>query len=98
MQLPVFNFKNIIVETDTNIAIVSLNRPDKRNALNAETIEELISFFSAIPTLGLKAVVLRAEGEHFSAGLDLIEHQKQQRSASEFMQICLRWHEAFNKI
>ena len=46
MQLPVFNFKNIIVETDTNIAIVSLNRPDKRNALNAETIEELISFFS----------------------------------------------------
>jgi enoyl-CoA hydratase/carnithine racemase len=98
MQLPVFKFKNIIVEADTNIAIISLNRAQKRNALNIETIEELISFFSELPNLGVKAVVLRAEGEHFSAGLDLIEHQKEQRSASEFMQICLRWHEAFNKI
>ena len=40
MKLPTFNFKNIVVETDKNIAIVSLNRSTKRNALNAEMIEE----------------------------------------------------------
>ena len=98
IKLPAINFKNINVEADDNIAIVSLNRPTKRNALNAETIEELISIFSALPRCGAKAVVLRAEGEHFSAGLDLVEHHQQERSAAEFMQICLRWHEAFNKI
>lgn len=98
MQLPISNFKNIKIDVEATVVIVSLNRPDKRNALNVETIEELISFFSALPGLGFKAVVLRAEGEHFSAGLDLVEHQKQQRSASDFMHICLRWHEAFNKM
>ena len=98
MKLPTFNFKNIVVETDKNIAIVSLNRSTKRNALNAEMIEELISIFSAFPRYGVKAVVLRSEGKHFSAGLDLIEHLQQERSASDFMQVCLRWHEAFNKI
>ena len=98
MQLPSLDYKNINVEADNNIAIVSLNRSAKRNALNAETIEELISIFSALPRCGAKAVVLRAEGEHFSAGLDLIEHHQQKRSAAQFMQICLRWHEAFNKL
>ena len=41
MKLPVINLKNINVKADDNIAIVSLNRSSKRNALNAETIEEL---------------------------------------------------------
>ena len=98
MQLPPVKFRNIKVESEDNIAIVSLNRPAKRNALNAETIEELISIFSVLPRSGAKAAVLRAEGDHFSAGLDLIEHHQQARSAEEFMQICLRWHEAFNKM
>lgn len=60
MQLPTISFKNINVEADDNIAIVSLNRPAKRNALNVETIEELISIFSSLPRCGAKAVVLRA--------------------------------------
>ncbi len=98
MQLPPVKFRNIKVESEDNIAIVSLNRPAKRNALNAETIEELISIFSVLPRSGAKAAVLRAEGDHFSAGLDLIEHHQQGRTAGEFMQICLRWHEAFNKM
>ncbi len=43
-------------------------------------------------------MVLRAEGPHFCAGLDLVEHGREERSPAEFMRICLRWHEAFNKI
>ncbi len=46
----------------------------------------------------MRAVVLAAKGEHFCAGLDLVEHHKQDRSPAEFMHICLRWHEAFNKM
>ena len=90
MQLPSLNLNNLKLEADDEIAIVTLNRPAKRNALNAETIEELIAVFSAMPRTGARAVVLRAEGDHFSAGLDLVEHHKQERSAADFMHVCLR--------
>jgi (methylthio)acryloyl-CoA hydratase len=83
---------------DDGVLVATLNRPEKRNALNAQTIEELVTLFSAIPQSGVRAVVLAAKGDHFCAGLDLVEHHKQDRSPAEFMHICLRWHEAFNKM
>jgi enoyl-CoA hydratase/carnithine racemase len=83
---------------EDGIAIVTLNRPSKRNALDADTIEEFISLFSALPRSGARAVVLRAAGDHFCAGLDLVEHFEKDRSAADFMHVCMRWHEAFNKI
>jgi enoyl-CoA hydratase/carnithine racemase len=78
--------------------IVTLNRPDKRNALNAETIEALVTLFSGAMAQGARAIVLTAAGDHFCAGLDLVEHHKADRSPAEFWQLCLRWHEAFNKM
>ena len=93
------DLKNITVKLDEDdIATVNLNRPAKRNALNAETIEELIFVFTELPRAGARAIILRAEGDHFCAGLDLVEHHAEDRTAGEFMHICLRWHEAFNKM
>ena len=83
---------------DEGIATLTLNRPAKRNALDAQTIEELIGVFTALPSSGARALVLKAAGPHFCAGLDLVEHGRAERSPAEFMRICLRWHEAFNKI
>ena len=83
---------------EDGVLVVTLNRPEKRNALNAQMIEELATLFSAVPRSGARAVVLAAKGDHFSAGLDLVEHHKADRSAAEFMQVCMRWHEAFNKM
>lgn len=83
---------------DNGVHVMSLNRPTKRNALDLETIEDLVTFFSTAHQNGVRAVVLRGEGEHFCAGLDLIEHWKEDRSPDEFMHVCLRWHEAFNKM
>ena len=92
--------ENLLVElSDEGIATLTLNRPQKRNALDVQTIEELITFFSALPrNPSVRAVILRAEGEHFCAGLDLVEHHNDDRRPEEFMHICLRWHEAFNKM
>lgn len=98
MHLPGLELVNTILKIEDEIAIVTLNRANKRNALNLDTIEELIAIFSMLPKSEARAVVLRAEGDHFSAGLDLVEHHKQQRTASDFMQVCMRWHEAFNKM
>lgn len=92
------SFETLRVEIEENIAIVSLNRPDKRNALDESTIDQLIRLFTAVPRQGIRAVVLRAEGPHFCAGLDLVEHFKEDRTAADFMHVCHRWHEAFNKM
>ncbi|MEO0497958.1 MAG: methylthioacryloyl-CoA hydratase [Pseudomonadota bacterium] len=83
---------------DNGVYVVRLNRPEKRNALDVVTIEELIRFFSGARLAGVKSVVLAGEGDHFCAGLDLIEHWKADRSPDDFMHVCMRWHEAFNKM
>ena len=98
MPLNSLDLKNLNIEIDENIAVIRLVRSAKRNALNVDTIEELISVFSALPRSKIKAAVLCAEGDHFCAGLDLVEHHQAERTAADFMHVCLRWHEAFNKM
>ena len=83
---------------DNGLYVVTLNRPEKRNALDVVTIEELIRFFSGARMAGVRAVLLEGAGDHFCAGLDLVEHWKADRSPDDFMHVCLRWHEAFNKM
>jgi enoyl-CoA hydratase/carnithine racemase len=93
------DFVNLLVDRQPDgVWVVTLNRPEKRNALNAATIEELVTLFSGAMTAGARAIVLTAAGTHFCAGLDLLEHHKADRSPAEFWQLCLRWHEAFNKM
>jgi enoyl-CoA hydratase/carnithine racemase len=83
---------------EDGVLVVTLNRPAKRNALNAQTIEELVTLFTSTAQSGVRAVVLAAKGDHFCAGLDLVEHHAKDRTPAEFMHICMRWHEAFNKM
>ncbi len=85
-------------QTADGVLVASLDRAEKRNALDAIAVDELIRLFDAVPKTGVRAVVLRAEGPHFCAGLDLVEHLKADRRPEQFWQICLRWHEAFNKM
>ncbi|MBT3142501.1 enoyl-CoA hydratase [Phaeobacter gallaeciensis] len=92
-------FENLAFDVhDDGVWVVTLNRPTKRNALDLATIDELVDFFATAPRAGVKAVVLAGSGDHFCAGLDLIEHHDADRSPADFMHVCLRWHEAFNKM
>jgi len=51
---------------------IVLNRPDKRNAFDDVIIQQLISAFTDVHAdRETKAVILRSEGKHFSAGADL---------------------------
>src|SRR5262249_27233181 len=64
----------VLVHEDGPAARVTLNRPDKRNALSLELMEELIDTLrrtSAEP--GVRVIVLEAAGPAFSAGHDLGE-------------------------
>ena len=62
------------VEREGGVARVTLNRPEVRNALNAELIATLAWTFEAFaeePPEGLRAVVLTGAGEVFCAGADI---------------------------
>jgi enoyl-CoA hydratase/carnithine racemase len=69
------------VERRGTIAIVTLNRPEKRNSLSDELVLGLQTFFSTIPRDCL-AVVMKGAGDHFCAGLDLNELKEATTSES----------------
>ena len=57
---------------DGAVATLTLARPDRRNALSLEVLQNIIKGFEAVPPEA-GVVVLRAEGKAFSAGHDLSE-------------------------
>lgn len=61
---------------------VLLNRPDKRNALDAEMLAGLQAAFTEPPGPGERVAVIRAEGPVFCAGLDLKERSARPGGAS----------------
>ena len=63
---------SLATERHGDIAVLRINRPQKRNALDDETIIGIETFFASLPD-GVRTVLLAGEGEHFSAGLDLSE-------------------------
>lgn len=63
----------IQLEQEGEIVHIILNRPDKRNALNLPMMEQLDSAIDQVERLsGIRVVILRAEGQGFSAGIDLM--------------------------
>ncbi|WP_407524961.1 crotonase/enoyl-CoA hydratase family protein [Methylobacterium oryzisoli] len=77
------------------VAVVTLARPGKRNALDDGMILALERIARNLPD-DVRALVLAAEGEHFCAGLDLAELT--QRDAPAGMLHSRMWHRAFHEI
>jgi (methylthio)acryloyl-CoA hydratase len=87
--------KSLEVEWRDEVALLRIARPEKRNALNDPTVLGIDTFFSSIPE-HVKAVVIEAKGENFSAGLDLSEITD--RDAVGGVVHSMMWHTAFAKI
>jgi len=68
-------YENIQVEFENNITYVTINRPNKLNALNRDTIQELHEAFTeAEEDVDTKVVILTGTGEKaFVAGADISE-------------------------
>jgi (methylthio)acryloyl-CoA hydratase len=77
------------------VAVLTLARPEKRNALDDATVAGIETFFSSIPD-GIGAAVLAGDGEHFSAGLDLSELTE--RDVTAGIEHSRSWHRAFAAI
>jgi enoyl-CoA hydratase/carnithine racemase len=94
-------YRFILVETaDDGVAVVTLNRADKRNALSLDVMRELIAAFDAIGAdRTIKVVILRGVGPAFSAGHDLRELLE--RSAAEYrtiFDVCVRLMERIQSV
>ncbi|MGH1354563.1 MAG: crotonase/enoyl-CoA hydratase family protein [Thalassovita sp.] len=85
----------IKVELQDNIAVVTMNRPGKRNAMNDELLAALDEFFSN-PPAEAKVVVLTGTDGHYCSGLDLSEHVA--RDAEGTMRHSRNWHGVMDKI
>lgn len=93
--MPLSSLRYTRYEMRGPIAILCLNRPEKRNAIGDTLLADLETFFSNLPD-GAEAVVIHGEGDHFCAGLDLAEHKE--RDAYQVMLHSQRWHRAFERI
>jgi enoyl-CoA hydratase len=64
----------IRIEKDEHVAWVILNRPEKRNAMSLDFFDGLVKHFTAFDgDPEVRVIVVRAEGESFTAGIDLME-------------------------
>ena len=83
-----------VVQHD-EVAVLTLSRVEKRNALDLTTVAGFGDFFDSLPE-SIKAVVINGDGAHFSAGLDLSEVKEQ--DATQGVMHSRKWHKAFSKI
>jgi enoyl-CoA hydratase/carnithine racemase len=99
-MLAVTPYRYILVESAGSVAVVTLNRPEKRNALSLDVMRELIAAFEAIGAdRGVKVAILRGIGPVFSAGHDLREMLA--RSVEEYrttFDVCVRLMETIQAI
>jgi enoyl-CoA hydratase/carnithine racemase len=64
----------VTVELDGHVLLIGLNRPEKRNAVDLATLDELAAAYERLADdVDCRVGVLYGHGPHFSAGLDLAE-------------------------
>ena len=74
MATAVTSFEHLLVDTEAPAARITLNRPEKRNALSLELMQELIEALQGLGSSSeVRAIVVEGAGPAFSAGHDLGE-------------------------
>ena len=87
----------VLLEARGDVALITLNRAERRNAIDEATLAALDATLSRLPAT-TRAIVLAGNGPHFCAGLDLKEHHELARSAVDFMRMCQEWHRVFDRL
>lgn len=85
----------ITIDYEGDIALIGLNRPEKRNAISDRLVASIDKAVQEV-LLRAKVGVIYGHGDHFSAGLDLSELS--QKSHFENIQGSRAWHAAFDRV
>jgi len=65
------NYTTIQLAYDSRVATITLNRPDKRNAISFELIDDLLRALQEVETSDALVLILTGAGKAFSSGMDL---------------------------
>ena len=65
------NYKTLRLSHDASIATITLSRPEKRNAISYELIEELLAVLDEVAHSSALVLILTGEGKAFCSGMDL---------------------------
>lgn len=75
---------NVLYEVKDRVCFLTLNRPEKKNALNAAMVSDLKKLFTrAEADASVKVIVLKANGDAFCSGADLESLQQLQKNSHE---------------
>jgi len=91
----------LLVEDRGAVRVLTMNRPEKRNALNSDLTKALFeNLKEADQAEGVGCVVLTGAGQGFCAGADLTEFKSLQdpRAAEERAELTMQLHLAFTRI
>lgn len=78
------SYKTLLVQEEGPVATVTINRPEKRNAISFELIEELLAALAELERSTARIVILTGSGKAFSSGMDLEDLSRiTSRSADE---------------
>ena len=71
------DYAHLTITQKENVTVITIDRPDKRNALSPDVLKELTKAFTTIPSDHQTRVIVLTGGEkYFSAGFDLNEIRK----------------------
>jgi methylglutaconyl-CoA hydratase len=91
------NYATLQIKEDDNIHAITLNRPERRNALNPQMIAELTHAFGEASNCACGVVVLTGAGSAFCSGMDLenlkslsSQRPEDQRAEAEAMTWMMR--------
>jgi methylglutaconyl-CoA hydratase len=64
-------YETLTLAQEASVATITLNRPDKRNAISTQMIEELLAALNEIEATQARAVIITGAGNAFCSGMDL---------------------------
>ena len=92
-------FDTLLLETTGHLSTITLNRPEKRNAITTQMIADLQSALDAIEKTNTRVVLITGMGKAFCAGIDLELLQTiAQQTAAENQEDSRRIAKMFRKI
>ncbi|MEO9222587.1 MAG: enoyl-CoA hydratase-related protein [Mycobacteriaceae bacterium] len=90
---------SVLVKQEGETARITLNRPERRNALAEETLRELLDALHQIGGTDATGIVLAAEGPVFSSGHDFADvHGRDHTSSRDLLQLCTAVMQALESV
>lgn len=99
MQVSKKGYRYIKVNNSNNIVTVTLNRPDKKNAMSFAMMHELIAAATQIRSdKTVRAVIINGAGDDFCSGIDLSDLNQPKNQAYALWELVKPWQSLFQKV